>query len=405
MARLTSESARHAYGVLLRRPAQSALTVLGLTIGVGAFIAMVSFGEGARRTVLSQFEALGANLLKVSPSGVRQTRGRGGRPLDDADVTAIRREATTAVSAGPVFRGGADVAYGREHRWTMLHGTVPRFSVLHRWSVTEGGMYDDTDLAERAKVCVLGLTPVRELFGDRDPLGETVTIGEKMPCRVIGVLSAKGRSTSGDDLDNIVLMPFTTYGSYLGDGKGHYSYLEVEPATPALLEAAKADLTDIIRRTHGIGKGDFDDFTVSSPLEVVRAADRTARILSGLLKGIAALSLLVGGIGVMNIQLVSVAERTEEIGIKSAIGAAPRQLMGEFLLEAAALSAFGAACGVVLGIVVASIVAHWMGWPRVISPIGVVGSALFGIAVGMIFGYLPARRASRLDPVEALRHE
>jgi putative ABC transport system permease protein len=266
-------------------------------------------------------------------------------------------------------------------------------------------MYDAADVTQRAKGCVLGATPASELFGDADPLGQVVTLRERMPCRVIGVLSPKGFSTAGNDLDNLVLVPLTTYLAYLTDTRVDYSYLEIAPASPAVLEAAKDEVSAILRRTHGLSKGDLDDFTVSSPLEVVRAADRTSRILTRLLQGIAALSLLVGGIGVMNIQLVSVAERIQEIGIKTAIGASPRQILRQFLAEAAVLSVGGAVAGVALGVSVATVVAKWMGWPRVISVPGVLGAALFGVAIGMLFGFLPARRASRLDPVEALRHE
>src|SRR5260221_5269022 len=170
MTKMLGEVAVQALSTMTRRPAQSALTVLGLTIGVGAFIAMVSFGEGARRTVISQFETLGASLLKVNPVGVQQTRGRPARPLTDSDVAAIRREATTTVFAAPVARTGVDIAYGGEHRWTTVYGTLPRFTALHVWRLASGGMFDDVDVAQRAKICVLGATPVRELFGDRDPL-------------------------------------------------------------------------------------------------------------------------------------------------------------------------------------------------------------------------------------------
>lgn len=400
-----SEVLLQAAVVMRRRPAQSALTVLGLTIGVGAFIAMLSFGEGARRSVLSQFEVLGANLVKVNPVGVQQARGGAGRPLTDEDVAAIQREGATTASAAPVARSGVTVSYRSEHRYTTLYGTMPSFGALHQWHMSSGGIYDDSDVAQRAKVCVLGATPAQDLFGEGDPLGQVVTLREKLPCRVIGVLSPKGHSTSGADLDDLVLVPVTTYTTYLTEGKHAYSYLEIAPASPKLLEAAKAEVSAILRRSHGLATTDLDDFTVSSPLEVVRAADRTSKILTRLLQGVAALSLLVGGIGVMNIQLVAVAERIEEIGIKSAVGASPGQILGQFLAEAAVLSVCGAACGVALGVSVAFIVAGWMGWPRVISVGGVVGSALFGIAIGMIFGLLPARRASRLDPVEALRHE
>lgn len=404
MLRRLREVTALAFQVMMRRPAQSALTVLGLTIGVGAFIAMVSFGEGARRSVISQFEALGANVIKVGVASVQQTHGRAAHPLTDRDVAALRRETTAVAFVSPVVQRDADATRAGKHHFTRVYATLPRFADLHNWELAAGGMYDDSDLARRAKVCVIGTTVVRELFDEEDPLGQTVTVLGGLPCNVLGVLASKGHATNGDDLDDVVLVPLTTAMTYLGEGIG-YSSIEVEPEAPALMETAKDEITDILRRAHGISPNDFDDFKVSSPLEVVRAVDRTTQILSHLLQSIAALSLLVGGIGVMNIQLVSVAERTIEIGIRSAIGASPRQIMRQFLAEAAALSLAGAISGVVLGMLVATIVAAWMGWPRVISPIGVVTSALFGIGVGVVFGYLPARRAADLDPVEALRHE
>lgn len=395
---------RVGFDAIRLRPAQSALTVLGLMIGVAAFIAMVSFGQGARKSIIAQFEALGANLIKVKVASVQQTRGKSAHPLTDADVAAIRREATAVDFASGVLEKSADAAYAGNHHRTKLYGAMPRFTQLHDWQVALGGMYSDDDLVRRAKVCVVGETIVEELFGGRDPLGSAVTLLGGLPCHIVGVLAAKGHSTSGDDLDDVVLVPLSTLSAYVGES-GNYSSLELEPAAPALLDAAEQEVTEILRRSHGLAHDDYSDFTVSSPLEVVRAVDATIRILSRLLQSVAALSLLVGGIGVMNIQLVSVAERTQEIGIRSAIGAAPTQIMRQFLAEAATLSLAGAALGVVLGVAIAALVAEGMGWPRVISLTGVIGSALFGITVGMIFGYLPARRASKLDPVEALRHE
>jgi len=381
------------------------MTVLGLTIGVGAFIAMVSFGEGARRAVIAQFEALGVNLLRVTTvGGVRQPRGRGSQNLTERDLTAIRRESSSVASVIPVFKTGTTVAFQGSKQLAQVYGTTPRFTGVHFWRFASGGMFDDEDVRQRSKVCVLGATPARTLFGARDALGATIGVGRKLSCRVIGVLAPKGAGTNGADLDDMVLVPVTTYATFIAR-RQNYSSIEIEPLTPALLEVARNEATATLRRTHGLQRGDFDDFSVSSPAEVVRAVQRTSGILGGLLQGIAAVSLLVGGIGIMNIQLVSVAERTREIGIRSAIGGSPRQILFQFLSEALVLSLIGAAAGVALGLSVATVVANFMGWTRVISPEGALLSAAFGITVGVVFGFLPARRAAELDPVEALRHE
>jgi putative ABC transport system permease protein len=391
--------------IVRRSPGRSSLTVLGLAIGIAAFIAMVSFGEGARRSVVAQFQPLGINVLRITMiPGVRQAGGRPAQPLSSTDVAAIQRDATTAARVLPVYRRQADVALAGKYRWTTVYGTLADFVPVHDWTLSVGGVFDDADIRTRAQVCVLGATPARELFGEEEAVGRTVTVGGLLPCRVIGVLEAKGHNTAGSDLDDIVLLPLKTYSDYLGGGEG-YGFIEVEPLTFDLLEPSREEVHDIVRRTHGIGASELDDFTVSSPREVVRAVDRTSRILGGLLTGIAALSLIVGGIGIMNIQLVSVAERTEEIGIRSAIGASPRQIMNQFLLEAGLLSLVGALSGIALGVGAASIVASQMAWPRVISGFGVLGSVGFGVGIGVLFGYLPALRAARLDPIQALRHE
>jgi putative ABC transport system permease protein len=398
---LNRETLLMAFRVVQRNPGRSFLTLLGLAIGVGAFIAMVSFGEGARRTVIAQFESLGTNLLQIRPVV------RGGvlrKPLTNYDMTALERDSTTIGKVLPIARNSFGVSYEGKQMWTTVHGTTPDFAPMHSWELVLGGNFDAEDMSGRAKVCILGGTIVRELFGEIDPVGEQVTLGGRLACRVIGVLAEKGFSTSGRDTDDLVVIPVSTYAAYLGIPEG-YNLLKLQPYKPELLAAAKFEATQILRRTHSIGPDQVDDFAIESPQEVIQAVDKTSAILAGLLQGIAAVSLLVGGVGIMNIQLVSVAERTAEIGIRSAIGASPGQIMMQFLVEGMLLSLLGALVGVVGGVGISVGVAWAMGWERVISGWGIVGSAFFGILVGLVFGFLPARRAAHLDPIEALRRQ
>jgi putative ABC transport system permease protein len=387
--------------VPVRNPGRSALTTLGLAIGVGAFIAMVSFGRGARSSVVSQFETLGSNLLRVKTYyGVTSEPPR---LLTAPDVAALRREATTLQYIVPLVQGSLDVSYRGKRLRTAVRGTTAEFVHTGDWQVASGGVFDATDVAQKAKVCVLGSGTARELFGSTEPLGQVVTVDGSLPCRVIGVLSARGAAISGGDLDERLVMPLSTYETYLGMPNGYQ--IELRPKSRAMLEAAKAEVLQIIRRRHGIDPGMPDDFHIISPDDVTMVAEQIGGILTGLLAGIAAVSLLVGGIGIMNIQLVSVAERTHEIGIRAAIGASPEQIMRQFLAEAVVLAALGAFAGVLLGLGAAVLVAEQMHWPQATSADVVIGSALFGILIGIVFGYIPAKRAANLDPIEALRRE
>lgn len=403
--RRRSETVRNAVRTAIRNPGRSGLTMLGLAIGVGAFIAMVSFGSGARGSVLQQFEVLGTRLLRVQSNVGRIDVGNvAPKPLSDADVIALRRDGTTFERVTPTVTQVRRVSTAAATYTTHVMGTTSEFDEVQEWQLLTGGMFDESDEQQRAKVTVLGATVVRELFGDLDPVGQMITIGANLPCRVIGVLASKGQTTGGRDLDDIALIPVTTFRAFLGVPKG-YEEIHMQVRSREMLQEAIAEATSIVRRSHRLSPTERDDFRISSPVQSARAASYVSEILTALLIGIAAVSLLVGGIGVMNIQLVSVAERTKEIGIRSAIGASPRQILVQFLSEAVVLSLTGSAAGVLLGWLASSLVAEAMGWSANLTVLTLAGSAAFGTLVGVAFGYLPAQRAAQLQPIDALRHE
>jgi len=378
--------------------------MLGLAIGVGAFIAMVSFGTGARTSVMHQFELLGTRVVFIEGNMKRRAARGSPKPLTDADVDALKREGVTFERVVPRITEMQHVTSVNAAYSTWVSGTMPGFVHVREWPMLVGGMFDDTDVRQRAKVAVIGTTIARELFKGADPVGQTITIGPNLPCRIIGVLVSKGQRTTGQDMDAIVLIPATTYEAFLGMPTG-YQEIIVKVLDIGLLETALLEAMPIMRRSHRLSENDPNDFRLNTPAQQAELARFVSNILSGLLMGIAAVSLLVGGIGVMNIQLVSVAERTKEIGIRSAIGASPRQIQRQFLAEAVVLSFTGSTAGVLLGWLASSLMAEAMNWSGGLSLLTMVGAGAFGTSVGVAFGYLPARRAAQLEPIEALRHE
>jgi putative ABC transport system permease protein len=334
----------------------------------------------------------------------RRSFGGSAKPLTDADVEALRRDGMVIERVVPRITEMQHVKSVNTTYSMNVTGTMPEFVDIREWSMLTGGMFDDTDVQQRAKVAVIGTTTARELFGRSEPVGQTITIGSNLPCRIIGVLASKGEQTTGEDMDEIVLIPATTYGAFLGMPIGYHE-LMVQVRDIGLLETAMQEAVPIMRHSHRLSEIEPDDFRMASPAQAAQVARLVSSILTGLLMGIAAVSLLVGGIGVMNIQLVSVAERTKEIGVRSAIGASPRQILVQFLSEAVVLSFTGSMAGVLLGWLASTLVAQAMGWSGGLSVLTMAGAAAFGTAVGVAFGYLPARRAAQLEPIEALRHE
>jgi putative ABC transport system permease protein len=400
--RLIPDSVRMALQAPMRNPGRSALTALGLAIGVSAFIAMVSFGRGARGSVVSQFETLGSNMLRIkrqAAAGEVQSV-----PLTHTDVDALIHESTTLDAVVPRIDRVFDISYQGRHARTIVRATTPDFTKVRDEKISRGGPFYERDERERAKVCLLGATPAQALFPSGGALGAVVTIGGTLPCRVIGVFAQQGAAISGSDLDDRVVMPLSTFENALGAVDGFFS-IEVRPRASDQHWAASQEIHRILRRVRHVREGAGDNYRIESPDEVTRVAEQIGGILTGLLAGIAGVSLLVGGIGIMNIQLMSVAERTHEIGVRAALGASPDQILRQFLAEALALACIGVGAGVGVGVAVSELVGKQMGWAHATQPDVVIFSAAFGVVVGTVFGYIPAKRAADLDPIEALRRE
>ncbi len=396
-----------AFRALRRNKMRSFLTMLGIIIGVGAVIAMLAIGQGAEYSVQQQINALGTNVLIVLP-GSQQTGGlRVGAgsmtTLTDDDASAIQKECPAVALVSPGTRAGGQVIAGNLNWATGIEGTGTDYLDIRKWNIEYGDFYTDQDVKGAAKVCVLGKTVADNLFPDSSPVGQTIRI-RNVPCKVIGVLSRKGQNAMGQDQDDIILAPYTTVLRRLT----WYPYLRqilVSATSPANIAVAQNQIAELLRMRHKLASYDQDDFTIRNQADLATAATATTQILTILLASIASVSLLVGGIGIMNIMLVSVTERTREIGIRMSVGARGWDILTQFLIEALVLSLLGGIIGIILGVGGSTAISKLAKWPTIITAFSIVLSFGFSIAIGIFFGFYPARKAALLNPIDALRYE
>jgi putative ABC transport system permease protein len=396
-----------------RHRLRALLTALGIIIGVGAFITMVAIGSGASAKVSAQIASMGTNMLIASggtsnAGGVRGGSGTASAALTDDDVDAISRNVPQVRYVAPLVSTNAQVVYGGANWATSITGTTADYLDIRGWRVETGELFTNQDIASAAKVCVLGRTVADQLFGGDDPVGEFVRV-RTLSCQVLGVLAVKGQNQMGQDQDDVVLMPYTTVRRKLfnsGAAQANaVSRILMGATSASTTQAAMRGVQELLRQRHRTNEGDPEDPTVRDLSEYAKVAEETTRTTTLLLASIAAVSLVVGGIGIMNIMLVSVTERTREIGIRMAIGARGRDILLQFLLEAIVLTAAGGAIGMAMGTLAARLLANAMGWPALLNVQSYVMSFAFSTVVGVLFGFYPALRASRLDPIEALRYE
>ncbi len=402
---------RIATRALMRNKTRSFLTTLGIIIGVSAVIAMVSIGEGAKANVEKAFASMGSNLLIVMSGSTTAGGARGGfgsmPTLTWDDLKAIRTEVPTVRNAAPLLRATSQVISEDQNWTTSINGTSAEYFAIRNWQTARGSMFSQSDIDAGNKVIVLGQTVVNKLFGpSADPVGQSVRI-KNMPFQVVGVLDKKGQSSSGQDYDDAVFLPYTTFQTRIQGGLLKYisGTVFVGATSADTTTLAQKQITALLRDRHNILAGADDDFSIRNLTEMANAQQEGTKTLTTLLASIAAVSLLVGGIGIMNIMLVSVTERTREIGVRMAIGAKPRNILAQFLVEALTLSVAGGLIGVMLGVFTAERLAAEFGWPLLVRPDIIFTAIGFSALVGVVFGLYPARKASRLDPIEALRYE
>ena len=408
-----SDGMRVALKALQANALRSSLTMLGVIIGVAAVIAMIAVGSGAQTQVAEQMRSLGANTIIVRPGALTRDgadRGAGKRTtLTQEDAVAIAGELGDVAVAAPTITGEAQVVSGNRNRSTNVSGIVPDYLIARDWEITGGRPLTLNEVQTAAKVALVGDTVVEKLFDQIDPVGSAIRI-KNVPFTVVGVLKRKGATIAGFDQDDVVYIPLSTARIRVLGGSDRANpravdFVMVKAKAADVLAAVKQEIGKLLRQRHRLSEGAPDDFTTQTLASLLEAKSQSLRTLTILLLSVASVSLIVGGISIMNIMLVSVTERTREIGLRLAVGARPRDIRGQFLIEAATLSLLGGLIGIVAGSVVAGAIATFAGWPILISAASVLIAVCFSAAVGIFFGYYPALRASRLDPITALRFE
>jgi len=398
---------RLALRALARNKLRSALTMLGIIIGVGAVIATVSIGQGAEYLVQQGIQSMGTNAVFIAAGSGRPGGARLGswavKTLTIDDMNAILREVSLIREAAPAVVSRVQVVYQNQNWNTGITGTAPNYFRIRSWPVQAGSIFGQDEVDSAANVCLLGTTVARILFGDEDPVGKQIRIGQ-LPFRVVGVLESKGQSVMGDDQDDRIFAPYTTVQRKIS-GITWIQFINASAVSREASNAAVAPITALLRERHHIRPGEDDDFFVRTQSDVADLADQTQRVMTLLLGSIASVSLIVGGIGIMNIMLVSVTERTREIGVRMAVGATESDVQQQFLVEAVTLSMAGGLLGIGVGLIGSALISNFLAWPTLISVKAIIAAAIFSAAVGIFFGFYPARKAAQLDPIEALRYE
>jgi len=403
---------RIALRALAANTLRSVLTMLGIIIGVAAVITMIAVGSGATQRVQEQMKGLGSNIMLVIPGGVTQGGVRlgaqTGQALTEEDAISIAREVPEVQVAAPSSRTGAQVVAGNTNWSTSILGTTNDYLEAREWPLSDGRGFDAADLQGSAKVAIVGQTVARELFGDADPLEQVIRV-KKVPVTIVGVLSRKGQNAMGQDQDDVVLVPISTYRNRIQGGTSgklrRVGSISVKVREGQSMKVAEDNIKDLLRQRFKVQPGGDDPFSVRNLTEILQAQEASSRIMTLLLAAVAGISLIIGGIGIMNIMLVSVTERTREIGLRMAVGARGRDILAQFLIEAVTLSLIGGAIGVALGAVATWATERFAGWQVSMTPSSILLAVGFSVVVGVFFGFYPARRASRLLPIQALRYE